>query len=291
MKTFKPMLAATLLDVSTLSFPVMVSPKLDGLRCIIRDGIAVSRNLKPFRNTFVQMTLGGPALEGLDGELIVGEPTGGHVLNRTQSGIMSAEGAPKFMFHVFDNIHEHYRGFTDRFATLNGFRHPQVTIVPHYKMHTPEALLNFERETLAAGYEGVMIRGLTGTYKFGRATNSEHALFKFKRFRDGEAIVISVDEGTTNTNEFTRDALGRAKRSSHSDKLVNAGRVGTILAKELETEQVLNVSPGKMTHDMRKFFWENQALIKGRVITIKWFDYGVLDAPRFCTFQGFRDAE
>lgn len=287
--TFKPMLAATLDDPGKLQFPIMVSPKLDGLRCIIRGGKVLSRNLKPFRNRHVQTVLAGPALEGLDGELIVGEPTGGHVLNRTQSGIMSAEGAPEFTFHVFDNIGVHYAPFQSRYRSLAGFYHPQVKVVPHRIIENVAGLLSFEQDTLAEGYEGVMVRGISATYKFGRATAGEHSLFKFKRFRDGEAIVTAVDEGVTNTNDLVRDNLGRAKRSAHSDKLEPAGRVGTIIATELATGQSLRVSPGKMNHDMRQFYWEHQDKIVGRIITIKWFDYGVLDAPRFCTFQNFRD--
>src|SRR5262245_23328965 len=102
MPTFKPMLSATLESPINLQFPVLMSYKLDGLRCIIKDGHAMSRNLKPFRNKYVQKHLGTGRYEGLDGELIVGEPNEGHVLGRTQSGIMSEDGEPDFMFHVFD---------------------------------------------------------------------------------------------------------------------------------------------------------------------------------------------
>lgn len=69
----KPMLSATLEDPLRLTWPVLGSPKLDGLRCIIKDGMALSRNLKPFRNKFVQEQL-STLPNGLDGELIVGSP-------------------------------------------------------------------------------------------------------------------------------------------------------------------------------------------------------------------------
>ena len=289
MSTFKPMLAATLDDPGRLQFPVLVSPKLDGLRCIIRGGQALSRNLKPFRNRHVQTVLGGPALEGLDGELIVGEPTGGHVLSQTQSGIMSAEGTPDFTFHVFDNTTIVREPFLCRFGSLVGLKHPAIKVVPHLHIENVKGLLSFEQDMLDEGYEGVMIRGIGEPYKFGRATPNEHSLFKFKRFRDGEATVLGVVEGTINTNVAERDNLGRSKRSAHQDNLVPNGRVGTIIAKELTTGQELQVSPGRMTHDMRQFYFENQDKILGRTITIKWFDYGVLNAPRFCTFQNFRD--
>ena len=47
------------------------SPKLDGIRCMIQDGIALSRSLKPIRNEHVQYILGREIFNGLDGELII----------------------------------------------------------------------------------------------------------------------------------------------------------------------------------------------------------------------------
>ena len=71
--TFKPLLASPVewkhLDYSNL----WVSPKLDGIRAIIRDGVVMSRSLKPIPNKHVQRILGNsPGIEGYDGELIVG---------------------------------------------------------------------------------------------------------------------------------------------------------------------------------------------------------------------------
>ena len=89
---FKPMLAATLENATQLRFPLLASAKLDGLRCILMNGVAYSRNLKPFRNAYVQEQLAHISNYDLDGELIVGAPNQGHVLGRTQSGIMTGSG-------------------------------------------------------------------------------------------------------------------------------------------------------------------------------------------------------
>ena len=130
MNQFKPLLSATLEDPLRLTWPVMVSPKLDGLRCVIKDGQALSRNLKPFRNAYVQDTLRGLP-DGLDGELIVGEANRGNVLGRTQSGIMSADGYPDFNYHVFDTFDRPDEPFYIRHAMLLNVDHPLVSIVPH----------------------------------------------------------------------------------------------------------------------------------------------------------------
>lgn len=286
----KPLLAATLEDPSKLRFPLVVSPKLDGLRCIIQDGVALSRNLKPFRNAHVQKLL-STLPNGLDGELIVGEPNVGHVLNRTQSGIMSAEGAPEFTFHMFDNFSEPKVPFVSRFNSLSSLKHRHAKMVPHKVIGSLAELEEFERGVLNDGYEGVMLRKLDGQYKFGRSTPGEGILWKFKRFSDGEAIVEVLLEGVTNKNEATLDALGHTKRSHHQENMQMAGRVGTIVARELKTGQQIYVSPGRMPFTMREYYWENPQKLVGETINIRWFEYGSMDAPRFCTFQGIRLAE
>jgi DNA ligase-1 len=251
----------------------------------------VSRNLKPFRNAWVQGIIGIPSLEGLDGELIVGEPNVGHVLNRTQSGIMSTEGTPDFKFHIFDNVEINHLSFMQRHETLRGFYHSHVVIVPHITVYSSRELLEYEQRALLNGYEGVMIRGINAPYKYGRATNSEHSLFKFKRFRDGEAIVTGIEEGTVNENAAERDALGQSKRSSHQANLKPAGRVGTILGVDIVSGEDLNISPGRMTHDMRHYYFEHPEKLIGSIIKYKSFDYGSLDAPRFTTYQAHRNLE
>ena len=99
----KPMLAYQKLpDLEALTYPLIASPKLDGIRCLIVDGVAVSRSLKPIRNKYVQSILGSHEFNGLDGELVVGSPTDPDVYLKTNSGVMSVEGEPDFTYLVFD---------------------------------------------------------------------------------------------------------------------------------------------------------------------------------------------
>jgi len=283
---FKPLLSATLEDPLRLTWPVMVSPKLDGLRCVIKDSTALSRNLKPFRNKHVQDALRGLP-DGIDGELIVGEANRGNVLGRTQSGIMAADGTPDFTFHVFDTFDRPEEPFHVRHTMLLNVDHPKVRIVPHIVSPSMEHFLQYEQAIVDNGYEGVMIRGTHGRYKFGRATHNDQLLWKFKRFRDGEALVTGLEEGVHNTNLQTIDNLGRSKRSSHNGGMVPAGLVGTILATDESTGQQLRISPGEMTAEDRIYYWENPTLIVGHRITFKTFDYGALNVPRFTTFKAF----
>lgn len=280
----KPLLSATLEDPLRLTWPVAVSPKLDGLRCLILNGQAVSRNLKPFRNKHVQVML-KDLPNGLDGELIVGEPNRGNVLGRTQSGVMSEEGEPEFTYHVFDQFDLQHLGFIERWKSLYDVKHPNVSVVPHHTVSSLEEFLKHEQHFVDSGYEGIMVRGLYGKYKFGRATHNDQLLWKFKRFRDGEGLVTGLEEGVSNTNVATTDALGHTKRSMHQNGMVAAGRVGTILATDQTTGLHLRVSPGEMTAEERAYYWQNPHELIGKMITIKYFEYGMLNVPRFCTFK------
>jgi len=103
MRQFRPMLAAKT-DGENITYPCLVSPKLDGVRAIVRHGQVVSRTLKPIPNTHVQRLFGRAALEGLDGELIIGDPTAEDVYRKTVSGVMSEDGKPEVKFYVFDIV-------------------------------------------------------------------------------------------------------------------------------------------------------------------------------------------
>src|SRR3972149_596598 len=101
-----------------IPFPMLLSPKLDGIRCLVIDGVAVGRSLKPIPNKYVQLLFGRREFNGLDGELIVDSPIAKEVFQVTSSGVMSIEGQPKVKFYVFDDF-SHEAGFAKRLAYLS----------------------------------------------------------------------------------------------------------------------------------------------------------------------------
>jgi DNA ligase-1 len=186
----KPMLSATLKNEDEIKFPVLLSPKLDGIRCVILNGIPVTRNFKHVPNRAVFNALKGLKLPPLDGELIVGDPTAEDCYRTTNSGIMSQDGEPDWVYHVFDEYHER-RAFEVRLAEAKRFirklGHPRIKIVPHIKARSIAEVDDYEAKMLKAGYEGIMGRDPLGYYKSGRSTMREGGLWKLKRFVDGEA--------------------------------------------------------------------------------------------------------
>lgn len=289
----KVMLAADLakfdFDLTRLRYPVYVSPKLDGIRAFVHDGGVYSRNHKLIPNRWVQKMFGNSLFNGVDGELCVGPANDPQVFVRTASGVKSEAGQPEVTFHVFDTMAHTEREYSWRYMKLHedlnacvGFK-----VVHQFLADSAAKVRTLEERFLGEGYEGVMIRRPNGMYKHGRSSPTDNDLWKLKRFMDGEARVIAVEEAVQNTNEATRDELGRTKRSSaKAGRTTGKGMVGAIIVSDPQWGE-LRLSPGIMTHAERIAHWETEgrSLIGARV---HWraFGYGVKDKPRFARFYG-----
>lgn len=288
----KPMLAATIEDVASLRYPVLASPKLDGIRCLMMNDAAYSRNLKEIRNKFIQ----GQLIDvptGMDGELIVGDPKAKDCFNRSTSGVMSSDGQPNFTYWVFDK-YDVDADFRNRLSVVSGIvrdlKNSRVKLVAHKQITSPEELLRYEAQMLIAGFEGVMVRDPSGPYKFGRATLREGWLSKLKRFADGEAVIIDMVEQQHNTNPQTRDELGRSKRSSAKAGKAGAGTMGALKVRDVLSNVEFEIGTGFDDY-MRAVAWSNKKDWIGKVIKYKSQPVGAMDKPRFPVFLGFRHAD
>jgi DNA ligase-1 len=282
--TFKPLLSATIENTANLKYPVLVSTKLDGIRCIVIDGVACSRNLKPIRNKHVQACIGKPEYNNLDGELIVGDPFASDCYLKTNSGVMSGDGEPDFKFYVFDRIDKPQVVFIDRLSSLP--RLPYVELVPHWECENEYELLDIESKLLAKGAEGVMVRSFAGTYKMGRSTLKDGILGKLKRFADAEYKIVDMVERMHNANEATTNALGHTERSSHKENKIGRGDLGALVLVTADG-QTFNCGTG-FNDEERAFIWNNRDHYIGKMAKIKSFLIGVKDLPRFPVWISLR---
>jgi len=284
---FKPLLASPA-DLDKLDLTdMLLSPKLDGIRAIVIDGVVMSRSLKLIPNKHVQKLYGH--LEYYDGELICGDPTSPTCYRDTNSAVMSVHGEPDVTFHVFDHIQYPDYEYVERMSQLQ-FGDSQ-NVVDQRPVFKPADLDHWESYYLALGYEGVMLRksrGPNSLYKFGRATAKSHTLLKVKRFVDNEYEVIGYDERMHNANVATKDELGHTARSSHRENLIGRGDLGALTCKTADGI-VFNVGTG-FTDDDRAKLWAIRDTLGGKMVKVKSFLIGVKDAPRFPVFLGFRDA-
>lgn len=285
------MLAANVTE-KDIVFPIFVSPKLDGVRAIIKEGKVLSRSLKPIPNKFVQAQFGIPELEGLDGELIIGYATDKDVYRKTVSGVMTEEGEPEVWFHIFDRWNSKTEEYIGRMSEVckqaDSADDSLFTIVPSKLVDNKEQLLDYETQVLAMGFEGVILRSVSSPYKFGRSTVKEQTLLKLKRFKDSEAEILDFVELLQNNNEAKTDELGHTKRSSHKANKVPKAMLGALKVKDCYSGVEFEVGTG-FSHIMRQSIWETRDIHKGMIIKYKYMDIGTKDKPRHPVFLGLRD--
>ena len=288
MSLFKPMLA-TDADFDKLRFPVLASPKLDGIRAVVRDGVVYSRSNKPIPNKYVQEKFS--MLDAVDGELIVGAPTAKDCYTQTTSHVMAHDKRDfDVTFFVFDHVRFPEKRFVDRHNLLyyDDIRHPQVTVLEQFFVANLSSLLELEEKQLDLGYEGLILRDPHAPYKMGRSTAKEGYLLKLKRFVDAEAEVIGFEERMHNGNEATTNELGRTKRSSHQAGKSGRGDLGALVVRIRETGIEFNIGTG-FDDAQRAAIWNDRDRYLGKLAKYKFFPVGVKDAPRHPVFLGWRD--
>lgn len=271
-------------DLGKLRYPLLVSPKLDGIRAYVREGVVYSRKNKPIPNKHVQ-TLFKP-YDYFDGELIVGDPTDPFVYRNTMSGVMSVDGEPDVKYFVFD----HLLYLHEPFALRNGRSlryNRKVTVALEQKLITTyDELLEHEAKILELGYEGLILRDPNAPYKCGRSTVKEGGMLKLKRFSDAEFTVVGFEERLKNNNEATTDETGRTKRSSHKANKSGRGDLGALVLQH--NGDTFTCGTG-FTDAERADIWDNQDKYLGRLAKVKFFAIGAYDKPRHPVFLGWRD--
>lgn len=281
----KPLLA-TEADFTILTFPKLASIKLDGIRCLIIDGQAVTRSLKPIPNEHIRQALSRPEFNGLDGEILCADPTDPDCYRKTNSAVMGRAGAPEFIFYVFDRHDLSHHEFHTRLMHVVKADLPDfIKVLPHSHIGDAAGLETFEAAAVDAGHEGIMLRCPNGVYKQGRSTAKEQILLKVKRFADSEAEVLGVQEEMANTNEAKKDALGHTERSSHAAGKVGKGSMGALLVRDCTTGVEFSIGSG-FTRADREAEWK-----VGDIVKYKSFTVGVFQKPRFPIFLGRRSAE
>ena len=294
----KCMLASGVTDYNKITWPKLISKKYDGIRCIINNGVVYSRSGKPIRSKVVQELFGRQDMNMLDGELIYGSPTADSVFNLTTSFVMSEDipdgmDASKIKLHVFDYVDDK-QTFSQRnlvaghLVEAAKWHNVPINLVLQTCINSYEEMLTFEQQFLAQGYEGAMLRSIDGLYKHGRATEKSQDLLKVKRFLDAEATVIGYEEEMFNGNEAVVNELGRSERSSHKENLVGKGSLGALVCLTKGNVE-FRIGTG-FDAAMRKSLWYDKENLIGKIVKYKYFNIGIVVAPRLPVFLGWRDA-
>lgn len=304
---FRPLLAATVEteeDYAKLRYPLLASPKIDGIRVICHPTLGpVTRSLKPVPNEYIREFLSNPDLRYLDGEIVVGPANGPDVFNMTQSAVMTRSGKPQFTYIAFDHIGSptghcpfHLRlseteSIVSRWQTKNNSE--QVVFLQHTRIADRSYLDTFEELIVSQEFEGVMLRDPSGKYKFNRSTLREGILLKLKRFMDAEAVITGWEPLYRNENEAFTDERGYQKRSAHlAGKIADDNLLGKLHLRGINSHWIgVDFKCGSGLDDatrskLRKMAADGTLL--GRTVTYKFMPYGSKDAPRAPIFKGLR---
>lgn len=300
--------------LTTLRYPLLGSPKYDGIRCSVQNGKLYSRSLKLIPNKAMQKLWGRSELEGLDGEIVVGSPVDKNCFQKTSSVVMSADkpidDAVLYGFDVFGR---------DRFeqrlvaaSIIGQLNRLRIQPVAHVYIEHLKGLLKYETAQVSLGFEGIMLRDSDGLYKQGRSTMKEGGLIAVKRFVDAEAVILDTYEQEENTNEKTMNELGNSKRSTHKAGKVGKDTLGGFSVVMLDdfkhqcnanqwtqlraiTELAggplqFNIGTGVgLTEAYRQELWNKRKALVGKIIKFRYQKMGTLVAPRMPIFLGFRD--
>lgn len=271
---------------------LLISPKLDGIRAIVTDKGLVSRSLKPIRNIAIQQQFNNSKYIGLDGELIVGDPTDKLVFNRTTSIVMSINKVEAAKYYIFDNYLHDSKSYMDRLNSIKNVvdNIDDIVVVPIHIIEKIDHLLSLEEKYLDEGYEGLIIRTNRFSYKYGRATAKEGSLGKFKRFVDSEAIIMGIECLYHNDNEAFKDELGNTSRSSSQNNLVAMETMGALHIRDIYTGIECKLGTGFAAEE-RKWFWENRYQLDELIIKYSYFPVGMKDLPRHPSYKGIRDKD
>ena len=266
--------------------------KYDGVRviAIVRNGDATlySRNGKLLENfPHINEALSRPEFEGLvfDGEVMSED------FQTLMKQVHRKEGAQTedSYLAVFDmlTLEEFNAGGTD--MTAFDRRERLISLQPlfNYRLQLVDAVMldldtdkgqesfkAMNKQALAEGYEGLMIKPVNADYKCKRS----HAWLKIKPFIEVTLKVVALEEGT-----------GK-----------NKGGLGALVVEGEDDGKFfkLNVGSG-LTDDNREQIWANQDNVVGQLVEIRADAVTIsqdnhafsLRFPRFKTFRGFELGE
>jgi len=300
MKTFKPMLAPNAtIDIKTLKYPLLVSYKLDGIRCIFKDGQMYSRSLKQFPN--VQLRKRFEHLSKLskinnvilDGELLAKSMPFNDLSGLTRQ--LDKELPNDLYFYCFDAIieskfdmpfEERTEKFTKKYINIDYSDYTKI--VNQKLLYTVEEVNKYYEEALDWGCDGLILRNRYGRYKFGRGTVKEGLIYKMKPFMTFDAKIIDVIQATE-VREGAEKKINELGRSVTSKKLADRiliEKASAFVVKYKGLDLKVTIA---MTDKEKEEVWKNQKKYIGRMIEYKGMLVGSKDLPRHPVFLRFRE--
>lgn len=292
---FKPMLAPNeKVELRDMKLPLMVSYKLDGIRCIFKDGQMYSRALKQFpniklRERFEYLTILSKETNTIyDGELLAKSLTFNEISGLTRQ--LDKELPEDLYFYCFDCIKDNNfnKQFKDRVNDIEEIKQFEYfKILSQLVFNDYETIEEFFKEALAWGCDGLILRSTDGYYKHGRGTVKEGLIYKMKPFQTFDSQIINIIQATEVRDgaEKKINELGRSVTSKKiADRvLIEKASAFVVLYEGKELKVTI-----AMTDEEKEKVWKNRKDYIGRWIEYKGMLVGAKNLPRHPTTVRFR---
>ena len=207
---FKLMLAPSKIpDISAIHYPAFIQPKLDGFRCIYRAGEFWTRGGQPVANKNVKSYL--QSVLNVDEWVLDGELYAHGLGFNKLASILTKEDAPippSLKFVVYDCIsiqdwdneickREYQHRLQDLRKVINGTiaDYKKVIDIANDSVQSSREAVEKYKEYLKNGYEGAMIKSVTGLYKWKRVTIKSGEMLKIKPFKSVDVIIEGIYDG------------------------------------------------------------------------------------------------
>lgn len=284
------------------NLPLLGFIKLDGIRMLSDNGVGYSRSLKPLPNRDLQakvMHLAN-ALQGMDGEIIVGEPDDELCFKKSHRSCMKADLISDHKYWVFDlwdqpadmPYVERYQILRDRVDSID----PDgefLILVPYTELGTMPHLEQHFDAMIRDGHEGSIYRRPDGPYKNGRSTTKSGWMYKRKSRVDTEVTIVGFNELMINNNPPEENELGRTSRSTHQENLEPGDTLGSVdvtgfFEDGRPFQCNIGVFKGYSKAELKEI-WDNQEEYRNTPLKIKYMGIGSDQAPRIPVALSFRD--
>ena len=261
-----------------ITYPAIVQRKFDGVRCLARiedDGTVtlMSRKGKKFphlghiRREILNFNKNPNVV--IDGELYSDTLTFQELVGLVRRETLK-EGNDKQMLEVSLRVYdcidlEEEQDFKDRYVTItditNGAKY--LSLVENVSVNEEKEIHAAQARFVEEGYEGAMVRNLTGAYAIGKRSAN---LQKVKTFLDGEYEIVGFAQGTG-------DETGCV-----------------IWVCKTKDGQEFNIRP-RGTREERQEYFKNGKDNIGKMLTVRYQELTDDGIPRFPVGISIRDYE
>ena len=261
----------TLKQLGLYGKTIIVQPKLDGNRCMIKinnNGKATMYTRKgdvmPVQLDHIVASLRNPYMNDIiiDGELFSNEisfNTLNGLLKKVNASDEDKEKRKLIRFHLYDCMIKN--GYEIRSKIISQFRSEYVEIVPSYEIvATDDNIQKWLERFLEEGHEGLMIRQLGMPYENKRTWQ----LCKVKVFEDEEFKLVDFEED------------------------VRGGFVGAFVMQDKKGNR-FNAGASGQSVEERVHMWNNPHQYLNKLATVEFFGRSEYGVPRFPKFKGIRE--